>query len=588
MIKSENLTFEYKITTEKDGKSIDETIKALDSVNIDIKDGDFVAILGHNGSGKSTFAKHINALLLPSDGTMYVNGYNTKDLEKLWDIRQSAGMVFQNPDNQMVATIVEEDVAFGPENLGVPSEEIRKRVDESLKSVGMYEFKDASPARLSGGQKQRIAIAGVLAMLPKCIILDEPTAMLDPMGRKEVINTVIKLNKKFNMTVILITHYMNEAVLADKVFVMDSGKLVMQGTPREIFKNPDKLFSYGLDVPQVTELSHMLIKKGVNIRDDILTVSEMVDEIIKKASKKTVFYHTENAKKENNKETVLSLRNVSHVYNEGTVFKKTALNNINLEIKKGEFLGLIGHTGSGKSTLIQHLNALLKPTSGEILLYGKDDYKDVNKLKSIRQKIGLVFQYPEHQLFEMTVYKDIAFAPTNLGLSEEEIKERVDTAAKTAGLSEEIYEKSPFDLSGGQKRRVAIAGILAMKPDVLVLDEPTAGLDPKGRDEILSAVKKMHDEFGMTVILVSHSMEDISKIADRIIVMYGGEIYKSGTPSEIFEDANSLRKIGLDVPQITLLFKELNEKGFNLPDNIFTVDKAFEIIYQLFEQVEKQ
>lgn len=251
----------------------------LDGVDIKIKEGEFIAILGHNGSGKSTMAKHFNSILTPNSGDVLVDQLNTKDEDHLWNIRQKVGMVFQNPDNQIVATIVEEDVAFGPENLGVPTEEIRNRVDKALEAVNMTEFKLHAPHLLSGGQKQRVAIAGILAMNPKCIVLDEPTAMLDPKGRKEVISTIQRLNKEENITIVLITHYMDEAAKANRIIVMDSGKPVVEGTPREVFKEVEKLKKIGLDVPQVTELAYELRKNGISLRKDVLTVEEMVNEL---------------------------------------------------------------------------------------------------------------------------------------------------------------------------------------------------------------------------------------------------------------------------------------------------------------------
>ncbi len=268
MIEIEKVVYEYK--------SNDKQVTALDEVSLQINEGEFVVVIGHNGSGKSTLAKHMNALLIPTSGDVKVKGLNTREEALVWDIRQIAGMVFQNPDNQIVATIVEEDVAFGPENMGVPSEEILKRVNESLKIVDMEEYRNKGPHLLSGGQKQRIAIAGVIAMRPTCIIFDEPTAMLDPSGRREVINTIKKLNKEEGITIIHITHFMEEAVDADRVIVMEDGKIVSQGTPREVFSRVDELKTLGLDVPQVTELAHQLIKEGIEMPKDILTVDEMV------------------------------------------------------------------------------------------------------------------------------------------------------------------------------------------------------------------------------------------------------------------------------------------------------------------------
>lgn len=277
MIQTEKLVFEYE-KRDEEGNVIG-TSRAIDEVDIDVEEGQFIAILGHNGSGKSTFAKHINAILVPTEGTMWVDGKDTKDPDKLWDVRQSAGMVFQNPDNQIIGTVVEEDVGFGPENLGVPTQEIWKRVEESLKAVGMIEYRSHSPNKLSGGQKQRVAIAGVVAMEPKCIVLDEPTAMLDPVGRKEVLKTVQELRRKKHVTVILITHYMDEVVDADKIFVMDHGRVVMEGTPRKIFTRVDELKQYRLDVPQAAILADELKKRGVPLPGGILRKEELVEAL---------------------------------------------------------------------------------------------------------------------------------------------------------------------------------------------------------------------------------------------------------------------------------------------------------------------
>ncbi len=274
IIKTKDLVFEY-IRRDEEG-NVEGITKAVDEVSLNVEEGDFVAILGHNGSGKSTLAKHINAILYPTEGTVWVDGMDTTDENKLWEIRQEAGMVFQNPDNQIIGQVVEEDVGFGPENLGVPTKEIWERVEESLKAVGMYEFRKYSPNKLSGGQKQRVSIAGVIAMHPKCIILDEPTAMLDPGGRREVIRAVRALNDVERITMILITHYMEEIIYANKVFVMDKGRVAMEGTPREIFSQVEKLKELRLDVPQVTLLAHELKKSGLNIPDGILTTQELV------------------------------------------------------------------------------------------------------------------------------------------------------------------------------------------------------------------------------------------------------------------------------------------------------------------------
>ncbi|WP_313524916.1 energy-coupling factor transporter ATPase [Anaerotignum sp.] len=276
MVKAEGLTYEYIKMLETDHGTEEEKVVALKSVSLEIEKGEFVVVLGHNGSGKSTFAKHINALLEPTGGTLWVKGMDTKNGEMVWDIRQTAGMVFQNPDNQLVATVVEEDIAFGPENMGIAPDEIRRRVDDALATVRMEKYATHTPSKLSGGQKQRIAIAGVLAMKPDCIVLDEPTAMLDPVGRKEVMETIERLNKEDGITIILITHYMDEAVRGDRVYVIEDGEVVMKGKPKEIFSQVEELQKYGLDVPQVTEVAHLLRKEGIDLPADILTVEEMV------------------------------------------------------------------------------------------------------------------------------------------------------------------------------------------------------------------------------------------------------------------------------------------------------------------------
>lgn len=281
MVKADGVVFEY-IRRDENG-DVEAIVKALDHINMHIKEGEFVAILGHNGSGKSTFAKHINALLMPGEGTIYVNGYDVNDRNNIWNVRQSAGMVFQNPDNQIVGTIVEEDVGFGPENIGLSTSEIWKRVDDSLDKVGMLEYRYESPNKLSGGQKQKVAIAGILALMPKCIIFDEPTAMLDPVGRKEIMEVIYELNKKEGITIILVTHNMEEVINADRIFVMEKGSIVMEGRPREIFAHEEQLRKYKLDVPKATKLANELRKYGININSTVLDIDELVVEIMKRS-----------------------------------------------------------------------------------------------------------------------------------------------------------------------------------------------------------------------------------------------------------------------------------------------------------------
>lgn len=581
IIKAAKLAFDYLRYGEEGEEP--EINRAIDQVDLDIQEGQFIAVLGHNGSGKSTLAKHINGLLVPSEGTLWVDHMDTSSPEDIWKIRQKAGMVFQNPDNQIIGTVVEEDVGFGPENLGVPTEDIWKRVDASLEAVGMTAYRHHSPNKLSGGQKQRVAIAGVMAMRPKCIVLDEPTAMLDPNGRKEVLRAVRELNQKEKVTVILITHYMEEVVWADDVYVMDKGRIVMHGTPREIFSNVDQLKKYRLDVPQVTLLAYELKQAGLAIDDGILTIDELVQALEKKELQVPKEWKIDQnvpeslisgEKKEKCEKKSLELKQVSYIYNTGTAYEMHALKDVNLEIPQGQFVGIIGHTGSGKSTLIQHFNGLMKPTQGKIYFEGHDIWAEQFPLRGLRSQVGLVFQYPEHQLFETDVLTDVCFGPKNQHLTQEECEKRAKEALEHVGLDESYYAKSPFELSGGQKRRVAIAGVLAMNPKVLILDEPTAGLDPMGRDEILDQIAQLHETRGITIILVSHSMEDIARYVDRIIVMNHGEKAFDDEPKKVFAHYKELEAIGLAAPQITYIVHALKEKGMDVDTTATTIEEA--------------
>ena len=588
IITVENLCFDY--VTEDDNGNVTERNSVLKNVNLTVPEGQFLAVLGHNGCGKSTLAKHFNAILAPTEGKVTVCGMDTADEDKLYDIRQSVGMVFQNPDNQLVATIVEEDVAFAPENLGVEPKEIRRRVDEALKQVDMYEFREHAPHQLSGGQKQRVAIAGIIAMQPRCIVMDEPTAMLDPKGRREVMKTIKELNREKGITVILITHYMDEAAQADRVVVMDEGHIIMDDVPRKVFARADELRKVGLDVPQVTELCCTLRKNGIDISNEIIFEDECVEAISALPLKKKKADISPKPPKNDNfeeKSEIARLENLTYKYSVGTPFEKTAVDNVNLTISKGEFVGIIGHTGSGKSTLIQHLNGLIKPTEGTVFIDGKNIWSKEVNIRDIRFKVGLVFQYSEHQLFEETVEKDISYGPKNMGLSEEEIKKAVADAAESMGITH-LLGKSPFELSGGQKRRVAIAGVMAMEPKVLILDEPTAGLDPAGRDKILSHIKAYHERTKNTILIVSHSMEDIATFADKILVMSNSKLFCYDDTVRVFARADEISRIGLDVPQITKVFGELKNRGLDFGKELYTVGYARDLILRRLKEREVQ
>lgn len=582
IIEVEGLSFDY-VTRDEEGNEIERN-SVLKGIDLTVPEGQFLAVLGHNGCGKSTLAKHFNAILTPTEGRVLVDGIDTSDEERLFDVRQTVGMVFQNPDNQLVATIVEEDVAFAPENLGVPPAEIRERVDYALNQVDMYEFREHAPHQLSGGQKQRVAIAGVIAMQPRCIVMDEPTAMLDPKGRREVMKTIKHLNKDKGITVVLITHYMDEAAQADRVVVMDKGKIIMDDVPRKVFSREEELEAVGLDVPQVTELANKLRKGGVDISAELIFEQECAEAIaaLPKKGELRLPQRVELDERVKDIDGIIETKGLTYKYSVGTPFEKTAVDHVSLSIKKGEFVGIIGHTGSGKSTLIQHLNGLIKPTSGEVFADGINIWDKKVNIRDIRFKVGIVFQYSEHQLFEETVAKDIAYGPKNMGLSDEETEARVKSAAESMGITH-LLDRSPFELSGGQQRRVALAGVLAMDPQVLILDEPAAGLDPKGRDKILGQIKRYHEQSGKTILLVSHSMEDIVKYATKVLVMNKAKLFCYDDTDSVFQRTDELAKIGLDVPQITRMSHILKEMGTDIGNDIYTTDRAAERLLALIK-----
>ena len=561
MIQIKQLIFKY-IRRDIDGNEAgSETV--LDGINLQINEGEFVAILGKNGSGKSTFAKQLNAILRPSDGRVLVDGLDSIDDANKYKIRRKAGMVFQNPDNQMVASVVCEDVAFGPENLGLEPDEINNRVDGALKSVRMWNQSDVATGRLSGGQKQRVAIAGVLAMEPDYIILDEPTAMLDPEGRKEVIDTVVRLNKEKNMTVVLITHNIEEAINADRVIVIENGRVCADDTPDKIFMDKELIDKNGITVPFEYRVWREISGER---KAAVKNIEQLADKIAELAGDGVEPYsddkHTDFRDISVNAEPLLVLNDVSYIYNPNTVYEKIAIKDISVSFKRGEFVGIAGHTGSGKSTLIQLFNGLLSPTNGCVMYEGRDiNSKEISK-KYVRSKIGMVFQYPEHQMVKDTVYEDVIFGPRNLNLDKEQCEKRAKTSLSMVGIPEEMWDKSPLQLSGGQKRRVAIAGVLAMKPDFIILDEPAAGLDAEGKREIFDWLRKTCVDDNIGIILVSHSMEDIAEYTDRMIVLNDGGLIYDDIPATVFSHSEELRKMGLDVPCAVKLMNELSLRGF--------------------------
>lgn len=598
----EKVTFSYTDSEEQEValaepfSSVDLGVFALRGVDFSVEEGEFVAVLGHNGSGKSTLARLTNGLLSLQSGKITVLGLDATDEKNLFDIRKQVGIVFQNPDNQMVASIVEDDVAFGPENIGVERAEIGERIAFALDAVGMSEYRHGTPSRLSGGQKQRIAIAGALALKPKILILDESTAMLDPRGRKEVLDVVLRLNKQEKMTVLLITHFPEEAMLADRAIVMNRGEIVMQGKPQDILCQEAELAKYHLALPMPVRICRELKRGGLRVKDTLdsqVLAEELAQKLPKgKWSKNTQSIGAGTHSLDSGMQSGgVECRNLSHTYNADSPFETHALDDVDLTIESGDFFGIIGHTGSGKSTFVQYLNALLKLPTAEkkykekkknadkpttvLQVNGFDLTDKKTDFKALRKKVGMVFQYPEYQLFAETVFADVAFGLKNFAdkeLSGEEIRQAVKEAIQTVGLNyDEIKNRSPFELSGGQKRRVAIAGVIVTKPEILVLDEPAAGLDPLGKQEIMQLLHDIHKEWCKTVIIVSHDMDEISQNCNKAAVFSEGKIVAVGEPKALFESGET-KKAGLDVPFTQKTLQKLRELGVEIDCDLTAED----------------
>ncbi len=600
IIECENVIFSYP----------DSPVFALNCVSLSVKKGEFLSVIGHNGSGKSTLARLLNGLLEADAGKITVLGMDVSEGKNAVEIRKHVGVVFQNPDNQMVASIVEDDVAFGPENIGIEREEIGRRIEWALNAVGMENYRTATPTRLSGGQKQRIAVAGVLAIKPDVIILDESTAMLDPKGREEVIEVVRRLNKEEGMTVILITHFMEEALLADRTIVMNKGEIALQGTPEEIFESGSALETFGLSLPRISVISKNLRVAGMTIKD-VLRHEELATEIVKNFNNRGIYggqsSKYEPIKTEKSHEWDVDVKDLTFTYSKKSPFAAKALKGVDLHIDEGEFFGIIGHTGSGKSTLIQHLNALIKlpqaqkryrkkkpkkgrpaPVISSISVGQFDLGSKKCDFKALRASVGMVFQYPEYQLFAESVFADVAFGLKNFkkNLTKEEIEQAVKQSLEIVGLDyEEVKDKSPFDLSGGQKRRVAIAGVIVTKPQILILDEPAAGLDPKGKNEIMELLHKLHNEWCKTVIIVSHDMDEVADNCTEAAVISDGTVFACDAPPRIFRRADELRALGLDVPLTSKISAELKKQGFDI-DSDCTVDGFSSKVIEVFNSKE--
>lgn len=607
--------------------------EALRGVTLSVAAGEHLCVLGSNGSGKSTLAQLINALLAPTDGSARVCGIDAAaQPERALELRRQVAMVFQHPDDQMVTSVVADDVAFGPENLGVPQPQIAARVEEALAAVDMLDYAQADPADLSGGQRQRIAIAGALAMHPRVLVLDEPAAMLDVAGRRAIQCIARGLNEQ-GITIVHITHFMDDALVAGRVVVMDRGRIALEGTPEEVFAQRDVIRSLGLEPPFTLQLAHRLeaVLPELPAASDAEELARAIahaaaaNTSTRSGSHRTAApapsggncsfgsdfspeksHFTPEREREGQtavhnaaQTAAIEFRDVTFSYAEEQNARKRlgplarlrkrrdrhatphdpcgplALDSVSFTVPAGSLTALIGHTGSGKSTTVELACALKVPNAGTVRV-NDIDTTDLSRRSELRSQVGYVAQLPERQLFAQTVFDDIAFGPRNLALSDAEVSDRVNEALARVGLAAtpELLGRSPFALSGGQQRAVAIAGVLAMRTPILVLDEPMAGLDPAGQRRMRKLIARLKRE-GRTILVVTHNMDDVAELADHVIALEHGHLAAAGAPWQVF--AQAARHVP-GMPAALAFSQRLEELGMPLDGNPLTLDELVDYL----------
>jgi len=568
MIEIKNITFHYSKQEEQ------EVPPALQAINLHIHAGETLAIIGHNGSGKSTLSKLIASILQPTSGSILIDGLHAaSSRDAIWKIRQRVGIVFQNPDDQLIAGTVIDDIAFGPENLGLPREEIEQRVQEALALLDLNAFAQVSINELSVSLKQRVAIAGVLAMRPRYLILDEPTTMISGHTVRHLLETVQRLAREQGIAVIHITHFMQEITTFDRVIVMDQGRVIMDETPPTIFAQADKLQAIGLDVPLVTHLGTHLRTRGWSHLPDVVLFPEQLlahstdnrqqesGILLANREHKDSTRHTNSLSdalppqalvsiEDEKVKSVFDLKEIFFSYQRSTPLAREALRGLTLTIPEGRTTAIIGPTGSGKSTLLDLLAGLIKPEMGKFFFAGQDATEASFKLERIRSHVGVVFQSPEAQIFEETVGKDVSFGPRQKKVPLAESRRLVKESLEAMGLPyEDFRSRYTYALSGGQKRRVAIAGVLAQQPEIILFDEPMAGLDPRGRRELLELITGLKQHNHLTIVYASTSFKDIIELADVVHILDQGHLVASGTPREVLSKADTLHALGIALPE---------------------------------------
>jgi len=543
--------------------------QVLKDLNLSINEGEFVALIGQNGSGKSTLGKLLNALIIPDQGRVFIGDLDTHNSVNLPSIRRTVGMIFQRPQDEIVATTVSEDIAFGPSNLGLAAGEITYRVIEAMNVTGLTGFDDRPSYLLSAGETQRVALAGVLAMRPKCIIFDETTAMLDPSGREMVMEQARALNDQ-GITILFITHLMEEAAQADRIIVLDRGQIVMDASPAEVFSPASRIRSFGLDLPPISLAAERIRRFFPSIPDKILQISDLLQNLPGYSGNKW-----EQIPKKSNGKTLpfcVEIEDLSHIYLRGTPLAHQSLDDCSLRVAEGTLHGLIGATGSGKSTLLQHLNGLISPQSGKAKVLGFFLNSPDIDIKVLRRSVGLAFQQPEDQIFEQYVGDEIAFAARNFAIPGK-ISEIVQSAMEVVGLDFITFkDRLTSTLSGGERRKVALASVLAGQPQILLLDEPLAGLDPISRKEITSHLVNLKKN-GKTLILSTHQFEGVIEMMDEISIMAKGKDLVHGKPGNIFSDTSNLEAAGIKAPLVASIVNQLRHLKWPISKEIITLDE---------------
>lgn len=540
MLEVTDVTFSYA------GQASQEPA-ALAGVSLAVAPGQMVALLGHNGSGKSTLARLMAGVLKPQNGAVTVDGFSTQGARDIWEVRRRVGLVFQHPDDQLVTNTVLDDIAFGPENLGLPVAEIETRIGEVVALLGLEPYIALPISELSIGQKQRVAIAGVLAMRPRYLVLDEPTSMLPSQLAAQLLVTIERLAREQQIGVIYITHTMEEVTGFDRIVVVDHGQIALDGAPRAVFGAPDRMRALGLDVPLTTDLAQRLARRGLPISPETLTEGDLVAALRGAAlagghipaaddATSTELPSATPPPSAADVRPILATNDLRYTHLRGTPFAQVGLAGLTLAVPAGAFVAVVGPTRSGKSTLVDCLNGIIRPGRGMVAFEGADIAAPGFDVDALREAVGVVYQSPESQILKDVVGKDIAFGPQRKRLPLATSRRIVQESLEAVGLPyEDFRSRYTYALSGGQQRRVAIAGVLAMQPQVLVLDEPTAGLDPQGRREFLALVRRLHAERGLTVIYLTASLEDVLDLATTIFVLDAGRLAFSGPPRAILQ-----------------------------------------------------